>query len=82
MSSLALSYSFEYLCYWSTAVRNIFTLTVHWVDFSRQNLTTKVDPRAVRVTVQIFQIVGKIIFIPMTVKDHCVISLYLKFCEL
>ena len=36
MSSLAFSDSFEYLCYGSTAIR-------------RQILTTKVDPRAVRV---------------------------------
>ena len=28
MSSLALPDSFEYLCYGSTAIRNIFTLTV------------------------------------------------------
>ena len=35
MSSLALSDSFEYLCYGSTAITNIFTF-----DFSRQDLTS------------------------------------------
>ena len=56
MSSLALSDSFEYLWYKSTAIRNIFTLTVRdrlqpsESDVNRrQILTTKVDPRAVRV---------------------------------
>ena len=47
---MALSYSFEYLCYGSTAIINLFTLTCGvGIDFSRQNLTTKVDPRAVMV---------------------------------
>ena len=34
MSLLALPESFEYLCYRSMAIRNIFTLTVR--EFSRQ----------------------------------------------
>ena len=56
MSSLAISDSFEYLCYGSKAIRNIFTLTVqdrHWSTecdvYRRQILSTKVDPRVVRV---------------------------------
>ena len=55
MSQLALSGSFEYpgLCYWSTAIINILILTVRGSTYSdvyrRQILTTKVDPRAVRV---------------------------------
>ena len=52
MSYSALSDSFEYLCYRSTAIRNIFSLTVRGSTLDvrfRQILTTKVDPRAVRV---------------------------------
>ena len=44
MSSLALSDSFEYLCYGSADMRNICTLTV----YRRQIMTTNVDPRTVR----------------------------------
>ena len=58
MSVLALSDSFEYLCYGSTASINIFTLSVRgstWTSESdvcrRQILTCKVDPCAVRVNV-------------------------------
>ena len=40
MSSLALSDAFEYLCYGSTAIRNIFTLYSAGIDFTRQNLTS------------------------------------------
>ena len=39
MSYSGLSNSFEYLCYGSTAIRNIFTRTVQG-EFSRQNLTS------------------------------------------
>ena len=53
MSSLALSDSFEYLCYGSTTIRNIFILTV-WGSTYRQILMTKVYPRAVRVNGHIF----------------------------
>ena len=42
MSLLALSDSFEYLCYGSTKIKNIFTLTVRG---STLVVTTKVDPR-------------------------------------
>ena len=51
MSYLALSASFEYLCYGSTAIINILILTARGSTFvcRRQILTTKVDPRAVRV---------------------------------
>ena len=52
MSYSALSDSFEYLCYGSTAIRNISTLYSAGVDFRRQHLTTKVYPRAVRVNGQ------------------------------
>ena len=45
MSHLALSASFEYLCYGSTAILNIFLLRCG----DRQILTSKVDPRAKRV---------------------------------
>ena len=49
MSQLALSDSFEYLCYGSTAIINIFILTARESDVHRrQILTSKVDPRAVR----------------------------------
>ena len=41
MSWLALSDSFEYLCYGSTAIRNIFIPTVRG--------STKLDPRAAKV---------------------------------
>ena len=55
MSQLALSDSFEYLCHESTTIRKIFTLTVRGstLDYRRQILTTKVDPRAVRVKLAI-----------------------------
>ena len=55
MSLLAFPDSFEYLCYGSTAIIIIFTLTERQNltkagnDFSRQILTTKVHPRTVRV---------------------------------
>ena len=50
MSWLALSDSFEYLCYGSTTIINISTLIVQESDvYKRQILTTKVDPRTVRV---------------------------------
>ena len=54
MSSLAFADSFEYLCYVSTAIINMFTLTVRGSTLEsdvcrRQILTPKVDPRAVRV---------------------------------
>ena len=53
MSQLALSASFEYLCYGTTAIIHIFTLTVRGLtlNFRRQILTSKVDPRAIRVKV-------------------------------
>ena len=47
MSSLALSDSFEYLYDGSTAIRNIVYSYSAGIDFRR--LTTKVDPRAVKV---------------------------------
>ena len=55
MSLLADSVSFEYLCYGSTAVRNIFILSVrgpclfrvYTSDSIRQSLTYKDGPRAV-----------------------------------
>ena len=48
MSYSALSDSFKYLCYGSTTIINMFTLTVRRATFdTRQILTTKVDPRAV-----------------------------------
>ena len=40
MSSLALSDSFEYLCYGSTAIINRFTFYSVGIDFSRQNPTS------------------------------------------
>ena len=46
MSYSALFDSFEYLCYGSTAIRNILSESD---VYRRQILTTKVDPRAVRV---------------------------------
>ena len=56
MSQLALSDSFEYLCYGSAVIRNIFILTVRGLTlvvticvYRRQILTTKVYPRAVRI---------------------------------
>ena len=49
MSELALSDSFEYLCYGYTTIISIFTLTAESDVYGRQILTTKVDPRAVRV---------------------------------
>ena len=76
MNVLALSDSFEYLCYGSTAIRYIFTLTVRgstlvvriwrlqtsdsddWSLSPRckgEILTTKVDPRAVRAKIIIWE---------------------------
>ena len=61
MSSRAFFDSFEYLCYGANAIINMFTLTVRGGGgggglqssesdvYRRQILTTKVDPRAVRV---------------------------------
>ena len=49
MSQLALSDSFEYLCYGSAIIRNIVYSYSAGIDFSRQNLTSVVDPRAVGV---------------------------------
>ena len=54
MCSLALPDSFEYLCYRSTAIRNMCTLSPEGSSLvdricRRQILSTKVDPRAVRV---------------------------------
>ena len=55
MSLLALSASFEYLCYGSTTIINSFTFTVPRSLESdvcrRQILTSKVDARAVRVNI-------------------------------
>ena len=53
MSYLALFDSFEYLCYGSTAICNIFYSYSAGIDFRRQNLTTKVEPRAVSVKVEL-----------------------------
>ena len=63
MSSLAFSDSFEYLCYGSMVIMNIFTLTVPGSTsdvtrqlesdvYRRQILTTKVGPGTVRVKTQ------------------------------
>ena len=52
MSYLALSASFDYICCGSTVIINIFTLTARGSTADvcrRQILTSKVDPRAVRV---------------------------------
>ena len=49
MSLLVPPDSFEYLCYGSKAIRNMFTLYNAVIDCRSQILTTKVDPRAVRV---------------------------------
>ena len=40
MCLLALSDSFEYLCYGSTAIKNIFYSYSAGIDFCRQNLTS------------------------------------------
>ena len=40
MSLLAVSDSFEYLCYGSTTITNIFYSYSVGIDFSRQNLTS------------------------------------------
>ena len=48
MSKLALTDSFEYLCYGSTTIRNMFTLTVRG-STRRQILTAKVYPQTVGV---------------------------------
>ena len=56
MSKLALSASFEYLCYGSTAIIKRVTLLVRGSTltsecdvFRRHNPTSKVDPRTVKV---------------------------------
>ena len=47
MTLLALSHSFEYICYGSTAIENIFTLTVWGSTLDvRMILMTKVDPQS------------------------------------
>ena len=48
MSLLALSAQFEYLCYGSTAILNIYFFSAA-IDFRRQILTSDVDPRTERV---------------------------------
>ena len=47
MYYLALCDSFEYLCYGSTAIINIFTLPVRGSTLRRQILMSKVNARAV-----------------------------------
>ena len=56
MAYSVLSYSFEYLCYGSTAIINSFPLTVRGstLDFRRQILTSNVDPRALRVKCTVY----------------------------
>ena len=50
MPWLAFSDSFEYLCYGSTTIINMFTLTARGSILDRrQILTSKVDPRGVSV---------------------------------
>ena len=49
MSYSALSDLFEYLCYGSTAIRNIFTLTARGSTSLRLQKSESVDPRAVNV---------------------------------
>ena len=53
MSLLALSALFEYICYESIAIINSFTLPARGLtlDVRSRILTTKVDPRAVKVQV-------------------------------
>ena len=60
MSSLALSDSFEYLCYGPTAIRNILYSYSAGIDFCCQNLTStdvrfwrQVYPRAVGVNTKV-----------------------------
>ena len=48
MSQLALTDSFEYICYGSTTIRNMFTLTVRG-STRRQILTSKVYSQTVMV---------------------------------
>ena len=69
MSYSALSDSFEYLCYGSTGVINIFTLTVRGSTLDVRNLTSKVDPRNVRVKITktcVYQNCFKFPDIPLT----------------
>ena len=52
LTELAPPNSFEYLCYGSTVIINIFTFTVRGSTLSdvyRRQLLSKVDPRTVRV---------------------------------
>ena len=65
MSYSAISHSFEYLCYGSTAIINSFTLYSAGIDFSRQILSTKVDLCAVTYGLQPFN--------PFTEKHHLII---------
>ena len=65
MSQLALSDSFDYLCYGSMSIRNIFTLSVWGGLYTsesdvcrRQILMAKVDPRPVRVNIGGFTLPG------------------------
>ena len=64
MFQLALSDSFEYLFYGSTAGINMFTLTVRRstlvvrIVYRRQIPTTKVVPRAARVKIEL-EVVGR-----------------------
>ena len=55
MAQLALSDSFEYLCYRSTVTINIFTFMVpgSTLDVRIWRLQTKVDPHAVKVDVSL-----------------------------
>ena len=39
MTLLALSGSFEYMCYGSAAILNVYSFNA-WIDFRRQNLTS------------------------------------------
>ena len=48
MSQLALSCSFEYLCYGSKAILNIFNSFSAGTVFKRQNLTSNDGPRTER----------------------------------
>ena len=57
MSSLVLSDSFEYLCDGSTAIIIFYSYSAG-IDFRRQILTTKVDPRAIRVKRRNLQMFG------------------------
>ena len=71
MSQSALPDSFEYLCYGSMAIINIFTLTVWGYTlvvsvYRRQILTTKVYPRTVRVKLLVTNIYLFILYILVT----------------